>query len=41
MKEYPRFFQLENCEGWEELAELVKSYTDFPASFQIYQRLNL
>ena len=27
MKEYPKSFLLENCEGWEELAELVKSYT--------------
>jgi hypothetical protein len=27
MKEYPESFLLDNCEGWEELAELVKSYT--------------
>lgn len=27
MKEYPKSFLLENCEGWEELAELVQSYT--------------
>lgn len=27
MKEYPKSFLLENCDGWEELAELVKSYT--------------
>lgn len=27
MKTYPKSFLLENCEGWEELAELVKSYT--------------
>jgi hypothetical protein len=27
MKEYPKSFLLENCEGIEELAELVKSYT--------------
>jgi endoglucanase len=27
MKAYPRSFLLENCEGWGELAELIKSYT--------------
>ncbi len=27
MKDYPRSFLLENCEGREELAELVKTYT--------------
>jgi aryl-phospho-beta-D-glucosidase BglC (GH1 family) len=26
MKEYPKSFLLENCEGWEEFAELVKYY---------------
>ncbi len=27
MKTYPKSFLLENCEGWAELAELVKLYT--------------
>ena len=31
MKEYPRSFLLENCEGWEELAELIRSYTSTSA----------
>lgn len=30
MKEYPKSFLLENCEGSEELAELIKSYMPAP-----------
>lgn len=33
MKEYPKSFLLENCEGWEELADVVKYYTGNYASF--------
>lgn len=32
MKEYPKSFILDNCDGCEDIAELVKSYTN-PASF--------
>ena len=34
MKEYPKSFLLENCEGLEELAELVKSYT-LPSELEV------
>lgn len=31
MKEYPKSFQLGNCDYWKDLAELVKTYTPIPA----------
>ncbi len=35
MKEYPKSFLLENCDGSEELAGLVKSYTIFPDNGEV------
>ncbi len=31
IKDYPRSFLLENCTGWEELADLIRSYTVRPS----------